>query len=150
MAKPGGSTCERGARKTSLIAALLLAALGCQRAEAIEFGCRIGRPAYCLKYGQMFCLKENSLAEGRDKACELWTAACFVCHARIPECLGGTRPSHKSALCRSCETEWRDCMHSIDAAYWPNRLRRNTDSEPADVPAGDDPGAAGGAAEKRE
>lgn len=91
-------------------------------AGAIEFGCRIGKPSYCYKYGQMFCLKENDLP-GREQACADWTAACLACHALIPQCLGGARPPHNSPLCRTCGDEWHGCMRAIDAAYWPNRLK---------------------------
>lgn len=98
----------------------MAAAMTAPPATAVEFGCQIGKPSYCFKYGQMFCLKENALP-GREQACADWTSACLACHARIPECLGGTRPSHKSRLCRACDRDWRACMHAIDAAFWPNR-----------------------------
>lgn len=112
------------------ISVLLLAALaigGVAPARAIEFGCRIGKPSYCFKYGQMFCLERNSIEQGREKACEDWTAACLVCHARIPDCLGGTRPPTSSPQCKACEDEWHACMHAIDAVYWPNRRQPRAD-----------------------
>lgn len=94
---------------------------------AIEFGCRIGKPSYCFKYGQTFCRKDNVLPD-REQACADWTAACLDCHGFIPKCLGGTRPPTASPLCRACESEWRSCMHVIDDAFWPNRRRKSPDA----------------------
>lgn len=97
-------------------------------AAAVEFGCRIGKPSYCLKYGQMFCLRENVLPD-REQACAEWVQACFDCHRHIPNCLGGTRPPASSPLCKGCEGEWRQCMHAIDAVFWPNRRKKSDDSD---------------------
>lgn len=110
------------------VAVLLLAGLWLARpAEAVEFGCQIGKPSYCFKYGQMFCLRNNELPD-RDAACADWTQACLDCHGLIPQCLGGTRPPHKDPLCTACTEQWRSCMHAIDKAFWPNRRRKSADA----------------------
>lgn len=109
------------------LAVWLVAGCSARPAEAVEFGCRIGKPAYCFKYGEMFCLKESSRPD-RQQACVDWTSACLACHARIPECLGGERPPHKSPLCARCQAEWHGCMHEIDKLYWPNRRGKSSNT----------------------
>lgn len=104
--------------------ALALAVVLCAGAAAAEPyvpRCQIGRPAYCLKYGQMFCLKENARKD-RDTACAQWESACLECHAEIGKCLNFTRPLMKSVECKTCDDAWHRCMRVIDKKFWPNRL----------------------------
>ncbi len=124
----GPSRTARGLSALAAWAALIAAALSAP-ASALEHLCHIGKPSYCFKYGQMFCLKDNTLPD-RQQACADWTAACLQCHGFIPQCLGGTRPPQSAPLCKSCEAEWRQCMHAIDEAFWPNRRRKPAASAP--------------------
>lgn len=113
-------------RRTLICAALIMtAAAGLAGQVAAEPGvamCHIGKPSYCLKYAQMFCLKENS-RDDREQSCPAWERACLACHARVPECLGGKRPSLKSEPCGTCTKAWTTCMHEIDKKLWPNRRK---------------------------
>ena len=101
-----------------------LAALVCAApafAEPYVPRCYIGRPAYCMKYGQMFCLKENTRKDS-ETACAKWESACLDCHAEIGKCLNFTRPLLKSTECKTCDDAWHRCMRAIDKKFWPNRL----------------------------
>ena len=89
---------------------------------AIEFGCRIGKPSYCFKYGGSRCLATNTVPK-REAACEAWTEACLECHRDIPDCFGKVRPLAGTPACAACDQRWIDCMHRADARYWPERLK---------------------------
>lgn len=110
----------RSMRLLALLVAAVVATSGRAAAEPGVPMCNIGKPSYCLKYAQMFCVKENS-RDDREQSCPAWERACLACHARVPECLGGKRPSLKSESCESCTKVWRSCMHEIDKKLWPNR-----------------------------
>lgn len=88
--------------------------------------CRIGKPSYCFKYGGSRCLEINAVPN-RTAACADWTEACLECHRDIPDCFGKVRPLAGSAKCAECEQQWHDCMHRIDAKYWPDRLKPTPD-----------------------
>lgn len=107
----------------ALLACISLASLTAA-AEPYVPRCNIGKPSYCLKYAQMFCVKTNARSD-REKSCAAWEEACLKCHARIPACFAGPRPLLKSDRCRTCDNEWRDCMHSIDKKFWPNRRKKD-------------------------
>jgi hypothetical protein len=111
-------------RALSGLAAALSLTLACGPAVAGEtpLKCRIGKPSYCLKYGESRCIKTNDVPD-RAKACARWTAGCLDCHGAIPACFGGRRPPAQSALCTTCDEAWRACMRRIDAQFWPGRLK---------------------------
>lgn len=88
--------------------------------------CRIGKPSYCGKYGGYRCRKTNSVPNA-EAACDAWTEACLECHRDIPDCFGKVRPLAGTPRCASCEQQWHDCMHRIDAKFWPDRLKPTPD-----------------------
>lgn len=103
-------------------AILMIAAVAMPaRASAQTFGCQIGKPSYCFKYGGALCEKWNARADA-SSACVRWTKACIDCHGKIPDCLGHRRPPSDSPICSTCSAAWRSCMTRIDARYWPNRM----------------------------
>lgn len=110
--------------RSLLLIAGMLAAAPPATADPIFPRCNIGKPSYCLKYAQLFCLRDN-LRKDREAACGAWADACIKCHARIPACFAGPRPLRDSARCRVCDKDWTDCMHAIDRQFWPNRRRKN-------------------------
>lgn len=90
---------------------------------APTYRCARGKPSYCFKYGQSFCLKHNNRADAKV-ACEAWIPLCLDCQTAIHDCLdrlGGTIKDGSQA-CTKCHEEMSACMAKIDQQYWPNRL----------------------------
>jgi hypothetical protein len=81
--------------------------------------CKIGRPAYCLKYGGTVCDKTNTTnAVG---ACQAWTNGCFDCHEATSACLGHQIRLRETQVCHTCNTAWLSCMRRNDRRFWPTR-----------------------------
>jgi hypothetical protein len=92
------------------------------QAPAPERICRIGRPAYCFKYGGLVCSKRTDIGpKRRERNCGLWTDACLDCHREIPGCLGVPRMPASNPQCSVCHDAWLACMKRIDRKFWPAR-----------------------------
>ena len=90
-------------------------------AGAQVYGCNLGKPSYCGKYGGDLCRRWNN-APDVAVACAKWAQACAVCHAEIAACVGHRRPLSDEPICTKCRTGLTACMNRMDAHFWPNRM----------------------------
>lgn len=102
---------------------ILLALIQSPPAHAEVYGCQIGKPSYCFKYGGTLCQQWNTTTDNKS-ACEAWTGACLDCHGAISGCLGTQSVPTGSKHCERCTKAWLACMAKIDAAHWKNRMTR--------------------------